>query len=433
MNIQKLAGNIPVNQISGKLKNGVSLDKVSTDSFTAGENVAQILNSKLKSIYGINSSIEDKKLLGKIYSAVQEFCRINQDDKLFQNLKISTDKIYTGDLSRTSKIGGTYEITFNKDTDWKNIGSITEDLFQKGKIGSKNPDYLFYKDLGDFINFSQTPKTYRECRLMAYEGENMTLPFRLCNNTNVGEFNAHVIASKMCKEALPRDIEAYFRKNTGNMSLKFPESIPKFLEGSKISFKTIDEAAAFLRQYGIKAEFSDIKQANCCAQAVEDLIQAAGSKDIFNGLKIINSPDSFKESGKTVAKFDFNYETFENNIKLNPNIDWQNSENMMTEDFNIMFHPTTRLKDYFTHELSHFLDFNGNPEKFLKMENEFGRFNKSGLFITSKVSDYATEHPAEFCAEYICGKMAGIEYPEVTDKLFQQFWNGCKLNFPKTK
>lgn len=83
MNIQKIAGNIPINQISGKLNTCVSVNKGTADSFSTGENVTQILNSKLKSIYGINSTIEDKTLLGKIYSAVQEFCRINQDDTLF--------------------------------------------------------------------------------------------------------------------------------------------------------------------------------------------------------------------------------------------------------------------------------------------------------------------------------------------------------------
>lgn len=168
-------------------------------------------------------------------------------------------------------MGSDYTIIFNKDADWKNIGNLTEEAFQKGKTGSKNPNYFIYKNLGDFLCFSKNPKNYRECRSMLYEGVDATLPFRICNNTNMQEFNAHAIASKMCGESLPADIEEYFRKNTG-LSIKFPEAIPGFFEGSKISFDTTDDVIKFLKQYGIEAEFSNIKQANSCAQAVEDLV-----------------------------------------------------------------------------------------------------------------------------------------------------------------
>lgn len=433
MDIQKIAANIPINSITHKLE-GTNASKISApDRFSTSSNVAQIINSKLKNIYGINSSIQDKTLLGKVYAVVQEFCELNSDDKLFHNLTLRTCNLLLKKFSQVTKIQNNYTLSFNKNTDWKNIEQITKDLFNKGFVGSKNPKYLIYQGFGDFLNFSNNPKARYECANLFYEGSSSTLPFRICNSTNLEAFNSHATAALMSKEFLPADIEKYLRENMGNLSLKFPEAFANYIEGSKIKFNTTDEAVEFLKQFGIQAEFSDIRQANLCAQAVEDLIQAVDNKQIFNGLKIKNSPETFANNSETVAQFDFNYKTHENDIKLNPNIQWQNSENLMAESFNNMFHPTTKVKDYFIHELSHYIDFKGNPEKFLEMENKFGGFNTSGIFATSKVSEYATEDPAEFCAEYICGKMAGIEYPEVTDKLFQQFWNGCKLNFPKTK
>ncbi len=434
MDVQKLVANIPTNTITSKLGGATYTSKVCTpDSFFASNDIAEILNSKLKNIYGIKSDIKDKTLLGKIYSVVQEFCELNENDKLFNNLTIQTRNLPAKEYKRVIKMQDNYTLSFNKGVDWKNIEQITKDLFNKGHIASQNPKYLIYQGFGDFLNFSNNPKAHYKCADLFYEKDCASLPFRICNSTSLEAFNSHVTAAKMSKEFLPSDVEKYMRENTGNLSLKFPEALANYIEGSKIKFNTTDEAVEFLKQFGIQAEFSDIRQANLCAQAVEDLIQAVDNKQIFNGLKIKNSPETFANNSETVAQFDFNYKTHENDIKLNPNIQWQNSENLMAESFNNMFHPTTKVKDYFIHELSHYIDFKGNPEKFLEMENKFGGFNTSGIFATSKVSEYATEDPAEFCAEYICGKMAGIEYPEVTDKLFQQFWNGCKLNFPKTK
>ena len=55
MDIQKIAANIPINSITHKLE-GTNASKISApDRFSTSSNVAQIINSKLKNIYGINS------------------------------------------------------------------------------------------------------------------------------------------------------------------------------------------------------------------------------------------------------------------------------------------------------------------------------------------------------------------------------------------
>ena len=432
MDVQKLVANIPINSITHKLE-GTNASKISApDRFSTSSNVAQIINSKLKNIYGINSSIQDKTLLGKVYAVVQEFCELNSDDKLFHNLTLRTCNLLLKKFSQVTKIQNNYTLSFNKNTDWKNIEQITKDLFNKGFVGSKNPKYLIYQGFGDFLNFSNNPKARYESANLFYEGSSSTLPFRICNSTNLEAFNSHATAALMSKEFLPADIEKYLRENMGNLSLKFPEVPERFLTGSEITFSSTNEASRYLREFGIDAEFLNIEQANTCTQAIEDLIQAIGNKEIFSGLSIktqaLNDMDE-----KTVAEFEYNMETFKNCIYLNPNFDWQSADKLAKEDFHMCHHPTTKSKDNFIHELSHYLDFIGNPKNFIEMDKKFGGFNASGIFATSKVSEYAAEHPAEFCAEYICGKMGGVEYPEGTNNLFAQFWNGCKLNFPKTK
>lgn len=430
INIQRLAADIPVKKIQGHFRAQMPLSSLqAADSFAPNQaQTAKLLNSRLKSVYGIDSDIGDPKLLGRIFSVVQEFCDLNGDKKLFENLSIKEGKIYSKGYGQTTRIGDKYSVTFNKDIDWKNLKSVTEDLFNKGKIGSKNPNYLIYKNLGDYLISSRGQASYRKCQNGAYKGEAVALPFRICNTTDLREFNSHVIASKMSKEYLPKGIEARFRENTGS-NLKFPEAVCRYIEGSKTSFKTAEEAAEYLKKYGINAEFSNTRQANACVQAVEDLSEAAGDKKVFSGLTISPAKGYF-EDNDVVADFMFDYTTHENKINLNPDYDWETVKKTVEESFDCLFSPTARVKDFFTHELSHYLDFTENPERFIEMEEKFDRFNKTGMFLTSKVSGYSNEHPAEFCAEYVAGRMAGLEYPKVTNDLFREFWNGRKLNFP---
>lgn len=96
-------------------------------------------------------------------------------------------------------------------------------------------------------------------------------------------------------------------------------------------------------------------------------------------------------------------------------------------------HPTQNPKDTILHELCHWLDFKGNPQKYSSVEidfkNGFRYYNDFGKSITAKVSAYATKSPAEFCAKYICGRINGLKFPNATNKEFLERWNGPILNF----
>ena len=72
-------------------------------------------------------------------------------------------------------------------------------------------------------------------------------------------------------------------------------------------------------------------------------------------------------------------------------------------------------------------------EKYVRNEHTFSNgytvYNNFGKSITGKVFSYGTHRPAEFYAEYICGRINGIKYPESTNQASLSTSNYPKLNF----
>ena len=114
-------------------------------------------------------------------------------------------------------------------------------------------------------------------------------------------------------------------------------------------------------------------------------------------------------------------------IIINEAFHWKRDKQIAIDNYQNGYHPTPRQKDAFIHELSHYLDFKGHPERFEELSDL--SFTDQDLNIASKVSEYAGKNIAEFCTEYVAGRMAGIKYPKYVTKEFIANWNGPKLNF----
>jgi len=444
VNIQKIASNIPISKIRGKFKSPVSVEKIcSKDSFKSTRSIAQILNTKLKETHGINSSVQDVNLLGKIYSAVQEFCALNGNEKLFNGLEIKTGKTpsFVSSERTADEIQNKFCITFNQNISGKQYASIAQGDYDFASAASCDPLYQIYLALGDYLNFAGNPKLYKANYNSAFTDElGQYCAYSLSDRNNCGEFNAHYIASKMCGINLPEPLDCAFMQTGGNGGLKFKESVkPNFIYGKSPKFSSKEEASLYLKKYGVEADFMDLRQAQDCVGAIEDLIEAAdGNERIFDGLKISYSK-SFHTDNQCAASTTYEYDhikdAFERlEIIINANADnWKDYDAVAEGLYKEGIHPTDKIKGTFIHELAHVLDIKGNPrncsiqgQEIIAQRQGMNQFTRG-----ARVSRYATDSPMEFSAEYISGKMAGIKYPTAVDHYFERIWNGVKLNFPK--
>ena len=404
------------------------------DTIALSKKIDEILNEKLLNDFGITSDIKDKNLLAKILQAVQEFSKLNNSRKLFNGLNITQKEMNGffeldfGDAKNT--------IFFNKDFNFQTLSDEMEKLYQEGNLTTNNPLYRFYEAFGDYLNFEYNPYAWQVVQGRYYSDNSAKVASMLHNEgTNVGLFNKHYIASRMSGVELPKDMTIFFEENLGNQDLIYPPSYKHFIQGSVFNFKSIEEARQYLTQYGIDADFPTLEAANTCIGAIEDLIEATGNKNIFNGLRITQEIEDVV-STKAGLRWDYEqpnnpYATY---LFFNKAYNWKKLDKLAQIDYDGCHHPTPKKKDIFMHELAHFIDFMSNPVKYGKRETDFtsGRlyFTEYGHESTGRVSTYASNSPAEFCAEYICGRMAGLKYPEKTVKTFEEYWLGPKLNFP---
>ena len=395
---------------------------------------AEALIRKLQSSYGINTELKDKNLLNLLYEAVVDFCKVNKNDKMFEGLEITSGSI-NEKFFQTEITDKGFRIIYDEDPKtWENIEEILEELYNSGKISTKNKKYMQYASLGDYLNFIYNPYAYKVCKQRFYCNDSVKIINRLTDDRNVGKFNQAYIASRMSGVQCPEKLTTYFIENCGNADLIFPKITAKFHKGSNFDFKTIEEAQEFLKKYGIEAIFTDIKQANATASAVEDLVVATGKKDIFEGLVIKSDPEYYSDN--LFARGTCHWDCTDNSsyITLNPAYNWRRAEAIEQENFDSLFHPTNRTKDFITHELVHYLDFMGNPKEYSQTSSKFRNgtyYNDLGTLWASKISRYASREPAEFCAEYVIGKLAGINYPECVEQEFLNRYNGVPISFPK--
>lgn len=410
---------------------------VAEDIFQPSQNSAVAINKNLKTLYNIDSNIINPDLAKQTLSAVEDFVNVNKKNKMFSGLKIESKfwdnaGIFSNYKYDTDK--KSFSIIFNENFDWKNLAKITQTLYDQARISSNNPAYLIYRDLGNFLNFKYNPHAFDINTTRKFIEKSELRALKVSNNADIEKFNANYIAGRMCGEAYPKKLYTLFEENLGNTDLRFPKAMVKnFKQGSIHKFKSIEDAKKYLSQhYAIMADFMNLEQANLFAGSVDDLSKALNSKEYFKGLKVFVDSEKF-DSVTTKACIKWNKETGEAKIYINPAFNWKSNSKLCRNDFDSGYHPSANPKDTFTHELVHWLDFKGNPEKYGTTEFAFHKgetvYTDFGKLVTAKVSTYAANSPAEFNAEYICGRLNGIKYPAATNNEFVNHWNGPALTF----
>lgn len=414
-------------------------DKSQYDKVSFNKNPCEIINERLKEKYSIDSNINNPTLLGYIFQAVEDFCSLNHNNKMFDRLELRYGVVDDKDVLFVPVEDydtGQYTIVFNKAVDWKNIKKITENLYENAIIPSNNPKFPIYEALGDFINFKYNPYAHQLNSEAEYGNENYFDIYKICESLNIRRFNACYIASKMSGVNTPKFLREIYFENSTNTDLIFPKTQFEFKKGKIFHFNTIKEAEDYLKQYGVSAEFCALSQADDFTGAIEDLIELTGDKDIFKGLKVHPDLNQFF-STNTCAAFCYKYgidKKPKSRIVLNPAHDWKKTKALARYSYDDGFRPTYLTKSDFIHELSHYIEYINNPESFMeqvKYDNENPReLTYTEKLIRSKVSGYATTNTREFCAEYISARLAGVKYPKAVDFEFIKNWKGKPLTFP---
>lgn len=397
------------------------------DSFCPSRSPYEILNDKLLSCFGITSEVKDTKVLSDFLGAVDNFCTLNKNRGLFNGLQLKP----AYDMNElTMSIPQSKQILVDARADWRNIAEVSKRFyFDEGINASPDPLYEFYYSLADFLNFKYNPYAYNACKGLRLPGAaSEASGYRLGVNTDILNFKNNYIAAKMCGTPTTKRMDGDFLKYSGNTDLVFPESKNEYFKGTNFNFKTMQEALNFLQSYGIRASLPNLSEANRCASAVCDMANAVGNDRIFQGLRIEGAFERFPDMGFN-ALFDCEH----NRIALNPGVNWNKISDILSSGYHDNFYSTPNPKDVYTHELAHYLDFIINPRLYTNKDRMFMAFHKSdtGKIASNKVSAYAAKYPGEFCAEYVCGRMSGIQYPEIVNRQFNKYWSGPKLNFPR--
>ena len=394
-------------------------------------------NIELKTKYGIKSDIKNPKILNNIETAINDFCRINNNKKLFEGLETSErelnpNQIYQTEINPFSK---KMKLYFNSNFNWDNISDYTKERYDIALNGSKNPNYPMYKALGSFITFNNAPLNYINNKNVKPADTPLLKIRRFCNSNNVTDFSINYIASNMSGEYLPKVLDKYYKQIDGNYPLKFPEVNIKNKPETEFKFNDLNKAGEFLlKEYGIETNFNNLTFANECILAVEELTNAMNDKNIFNGLRIITTPVKFNRGENVPMKTCFFHQKQDAVICVNPNYDVKTAKNELQKTFDNGILASNKIKNsFFIHEFAHWLDFKGNPQKFYDemsdIENGKLKSSDEDKQIMGRVSFYAAEDPHEFCAEYISGRLDGNTYPEVTNKKFKELWKGKEINF----
>lgn len=401
------------------------------------QNPLKILNQIFKDKYGITSQINNSQIAETLLPALDDIAKINKKN-LFNGYTIRTEKFSSNEIAKRVFNAETNEFTtiFNEKFDWNNIDKITSKMYHNCEISSDNPKYLLYREFAEFLSFKNNPHAYKILEGRHYCNGSALSALRVSSSLNLNRYNANYIAGRMSGKTFPQRNKIYFEEN-GGINLRFPKpeqvvNRPRFYKPIKISthsFKNIQDARSYLStNYGINADFVNQEQANLFASAVDDLSNLFGRKDLFNGLKVSVDGSEFSTLN-TKMSLSWNKDTGFAELFINPAFNWKNHAKIAKENYNSCFMATDSAKMDYIHELVHWLDFKGNPQRYgeteLAWENGKKFFNDYGKSIAAKVSSYATTSPAEFCAEYVSGRMYGISYPKaVTDELFLKHWNG---------
>ena len=410
-------------------KGNINKTELLSDSYQPSASSAQIINEKLYQQYQIQSDIDDPALLYQIYQTIKDYCEINDSNDLFAGLKIRTDAI--DDTIFENRRFEEQTITFNKNFNFKYLPKYTKKLYEKGMIPTDNPLYILYLAFGDYLLYKTNPKTYNEQTDKYVKPKDEYISRFLTNTARIDIFNKNYLAAKMSGVNLPDAANYLFIKNRKDCELKFPDGSLPFAQKEIPAFKSMQEIKEYLKKLGIKAKFPSPEVAKYFAEAIYEIIKLIGDDKIFKGLKIKPWQNN---ATKLIAALKVNHRNPKKAcIVIRTNYDWSKQAEKSKIDYNCCYHPYINPRYIFVHELAHYLDWKANPKAFnevgMSFQNKERKMSDYEKMVAQKVSNYATTSTIEFCAEYIAGKTAGINYPTETDEMFRKNWHGIKINF----
>ncbi len=202
----------------------------------------------------------------------------------------------------------------------------------------------------------------------------------------------------------------------------------------KTEIKTLEEASEyFMKNYGIEADFINLKQVHVLKDAIEDFAalnyQGKGKK-LFDCLKIIKGYDfpeaiactiPYIEYDKNKSIEDIDESEFVCQIPIvmfNTDYDWENFEKTANMDYLGKFHPYKKIKGYIIHELAHVINYQNSPK--LSAINDTKTISNEEKAIVSEVSGYSKENLNEFISEYIAGRMDNNKYSKEVNALYKK-------------
>ena len=230
--------------------------------------------------------------------------------------------------------------------------------------------------------------------------------------------------------------EPFLRVTNKNVS----KAITADFNEEQFEFSSIDEAKAyFLNEYGIKAELINLKQAHLLKSAIDEyakLDYQEKGKKLFDGLEIgicERKPDKNGELAVEYftddTEFDPNvdpneldeefFENYEAKILFNKNYDWENLEQNARESYLEGFHSEYSPYHAICHELAHYLHLQNSPKQFYLCS--MIKPSKKEAALIKTVSEYAANNMDDFVAEYITGRLAGKNYLNQVDELYEKY------------
>ena len=110
-----------------------------------------------------------------------------------------------------------------------------------------------------------------------------------------------------------------------------------------------------MKQYGIDAEFGNLKIANLTTSTIEDFIQINEDPKMFNGLKI--------KMGMHEVFLAYFHSHNPNNahVAFNKAADWNKYKNTCWQNYSSGYWASPDKKNIIYHELAHWPDFNSRP------------------------------------------------------------------------
>ena len=424
-------------EFSKNSSNAIKNNALSLINFKGGEElkISDIVE-KLKKEYKIDANFETLDTASLTLEAIEDFVKLNNKD-MFEGLKIipSERNCWTWDTGANT---GKKEFVLRLDNKTKEeFKEYTKLNYDACYFGSNNPKYELYRHLGEFLNFNYNPYAYTSFSKNVKFSQildDIAGKIGLCASENLAAFNSNYIASRMCGVDVPTAAKKCYKDLMG-ADLNFPPAKLTRNSFKNIhNFNSVDEASEYLKQYGVTAEFHNLKCANLTIEAIEDFIEINDNPKMFDGLIIKSNIDPNPNVSACVAScFDFQRNEITSSVfYFNKSYDWDRHKLKMVKNYSAGHNPSIEEKTTIYHELAHWLDFQSRPENYTTCFHEYGdrfKMNDYGKRITGKVSAYAKTNPIEFIAEYVAGRMNGYDYPTEVKECIQKL-TPLDLKFP---